>query len=126
MKYMALTFKNIKKFIIHHPVMFILFILVQIICCVAAFITCGMANNMYYVNEKMSFSSIYKINFEKNSDEIEGLQNNQYLDEQGRVYGLHYGKSEDADPSERVYAIERQGVVPINEMREKIIYLLNP
>ena len=125
MKYISLTFKNIKKFIVYHPVMFILFILVQIICCVAAFITCGMANNMYYVNEKMSFSSIYKINFEKNSDEIEGLQNNQYLDEQGRVYGLHYGKSEDADPSERVYAIERQGVVPINEIREKIIYLLN-
>ncbi len=105
MKYIALTFKNIKKFIIHHPVMFVLFIAVQIICCVAAFITCGMANNMYYVNEKISFSSIYKINFEQNLDEIEELQNNQYLDEQGRVYGLHYGKGEDADPSERVYAI---------------------
>ena len=106
MKYISLTFKNIKKFIIYHPVMFVLFIAVQIICCVAAFITCGMANNMYYVNEKISFSSIYKINFEQNLDEIEELQNNQYLDEQGRVYGLHYGKGEDADPKYNIVGID--------------------
>ena len=50
MKYIALTFKNIKEFVVHHPVMFTLFIMVQVICCVAVFITSGMANNMYAEN----------------------------------------------------------------------------
>ena len=80
MKYMALTFKNIKKFIIHHPVMFTLFVMVQIICCVAAFITCGMANNMYVENEKVTEYSTFSFNFELNLQELEDLFDNRYTD----------------------------------------------
>ena len=69
MKYIALTFKNIKKFIIHHPVMFTLFVMVQIICCVAAFITCGMANNIYAESKKADTYNSFNFIFETNADE---------------------------------------------------------
>lgn len=49
MKSLSFVFKNIKTFLLHHPIMFFFLIVVQIICCIGVFIVCGMANNMYYV-----------------------------------------------------------------------------
>lgn len=120
MKYIALTLKNIKKFIIHHPVMFTLFVMVQIICCVAAFITCGMANNMYVENEKVTEYSTFSFNFELNLQELEDLFDNRYTDENGNVYCLPKGEKDTTDISKRIYEFYHEGVIPIAEMREKL------
>ncbi|MGN0538099.1 MAG: FtsX-like permease family protein [Acutalibacteraceae bacterium] len=51
MKSLSFVFKNIKTFFLHHTVMFFFLIIVQVICCISVFIVCGMANNMYYVED---------------------------------------------------------------------------
>lgn len=51
MRWIMLTFKNIGKFIRFHPVMFLFLIFAQVVCCVAVFISCGMAYNMEYVEK---------------------------------------------------------------------------
>lgn len=105
--------------------MFTLFLAVQIICCTAAFITCGMAYNMFYFKEKPSEYSVYKISFEKNIEELESLSRNTYKDENGNTYCLPEGNDDTSDPSMRIYQIEHKGVVPISEMREKIGVFMN-
>ena len=52
MKYILLTFKNIKKFICYHPILFSFLFIVQIVCCIAVFISCGMVYNMNYIEEE--------------------------------------------------------------------------
>ena len=120
MKYIALTFKNIKKFVVHHPVMFTLFIMVQVICCVAVFITCGMANNMYAENEKVDEYSTFAFNFFLNEEELTELFSNSYIDENGNEYFLPKGEKDTSDVSKRIYEAYREGVVPMPEMREKL------
>jgi len=120
MKYIALTFKNIKKFIIHHPVMFTLFVMVQIICCVAAFITCGMANNMYVENEKVTEYSTFAFNFFLNEKELHELFRNSYIDENGNEYFLPKGEKDTGDVSKRIYEAYREGVIPMSKMRGKL------
>ena len=51
LRWIMLTFKNIGKFIRFHPIMFLFLIFAQIVCCVAVFISCGMAYNMEYVEK---------------------------------------------------------------------------
>ena len=65
--------------------MFVLFIAVQIICCVAAFITCGMANNMYAENKKAETFNSFNFMFETNTDEYEHFQEVFQLDENGKL-----------------------------------------
>lgn len=135
MRYLSLTFKNIRKFVRYHPVMFALFIAVQVICCVAVFLTCGMAYNMFSANEKAAEYMHYTISFEQNAEDFDNLGDT-YEDENGRFYWLpqveytaedgqvYWLPDEKADPSQRIYAIERRGVVPIAAMREKLPVLL--
>ena len=52
MRFVLLAFKNIGVFIKHHTVMFFFLVFVQIICMVVIFITCGMAYNMNFSQEK--------------------------------------------------------------------------
>ena len=52
MRFVLLAFKNIGVFIKHHAVMFFFLVFVQIICMVVIFITCGMAYNMNFSQEK--------------------------------------------------------------------------
>lgn len=130
MKYLSLTFKNIRKFILLHPVMFFMFITVQVICCIAVYLTCGMAYNMFYTKEKASEYMQYTISFEKNMEYMENLgmviqdENGlscwvpmkEHTDDEGKIY---YLPDESADPSQRIYEIEREGVAPIIVMKEK-------
>ena len=130
MKYLSLTFKNIRKFILLHPVMFFMFMAVQIICCVSVYLTCGMAYNMFYTKEKASEYMQYTVSFEKNMEDMENLGTaihdenglscwvpmKKYTDDEG---GIYYLPDESADPSQRIYEIEREGVAPIIVMKEK-------
>ena len=118
MKYIALTFKNIKKFVIHHPVIFTLFVMVQIICCIAAFITCGMANNMYAENTKAEKSNHFSFHFESNADEYEKMTPIFEKDENGNLEHFYVENRDDiSDVSKRIYEIKHEGVVPMSEMR---------
>ena len=118
MKYIALTFKNIKKFIIHHPVMFTLFIMVQIICCIAAFITCGMANNMYAESKKADTYNSFNFIFETNADEYEKMIPIFQEDEDGNLEHFYVENSDDiSDVEKRIYEIRHEGVIPMSEMR---------
>ena len=135
MKYLSLTFKNIRKFILLHPVMFFMFIAVQVICCVAVYLTCGMAYNMFYTKEKASEYMQYTVSFEKNMEDMENLGTaiqdenglscwvpmKEYTDDEGEIY---YLPDESADPSQRIYEIEREGVVPMTVMKEKLPVLI--
>lgn len=55
---LKITLLNIKKFIIYHPLLFVLLIFAQIVCCIEVFISCGMAYNMNYV-EKVIYETDY-------------------------------------------------------------------
>ncbi|MBQ8134131.1 MAG: ABC transporter permease [Clostridia bacterium] len=68
MKYITLTFKNIKKFIRYHPILFSFLFIVQIVCCVAVFISCGMAYNMNYVEEIRQYPQEFYFSFENEED----------------------------------------------------------
>ena len=135
MKYLSLTFKNIRKFILLHPVLFFMFISVQLICCIAVYLTCGIAYNMFYTKEKASEYMQYTVSFEKNMEDLENLGTviqdenglscwvpmKKYTDDEG---GIYYLPDENADPSRRIYEIEREGVVPMTVMKEKLPVLI--
>lgn len=132
MRYLLLTFKNIGKFVRFHPVMFVLFLAVQIICCAAAFITCGMAYNMFYVSEKADEYMTYTLSFEQNAEELENM-GEVSKDENGKPCWFPQTERTDANgeiyfvPDENavpIYEIERKGVVPITEMKKKMPELL--
>ncbi len=72
MKPLSFVFKNIKTFFLHHTVMFFFLIVVQIVCCVTVFIVCGMANNMYYVEDTGNKATDDNIYFRVFSFSFEG------------------------------------------------------
>ena len=143
MKYISFTFKNIKNFIRHHPVMFLFLIVVQVICCVAVFITCGMANNMYYVEDtgKKAVDEEYLRTI------LFGFEE-EYIDENGYRYSTSPSYSYSDDGVERsfsvydaetgetiideetgrpmkVYQVKHIGCIPMGEAREKIDELVD-
>ena len=102
MKYLVLTFKNIKKFILFHPVMFIFLIFAQIVCCMAVFISCGMAYNMNYIETDKADSSMFKFSFG-------GLSKIGYLtdkDDSGKIIRSYPAAAKDAERSD--HFIRRQ------------------
>lgn len=68
MKYIALTFKNIKKFIIGHPVFFIFLMFVQIVCFVEVLISSGMAYNINYKEQEIKMQYFNMSLLEENAE----------------------------------------------------------
>ena len=141
MKCISFTFKNIKKFIVHHPVMFLFLIIVQIVCCIAVYITCGMANNMYYVEDtgkaavKEEYLRAVQFGFEKVLTD-EGYQYTLGIskDSDGNiekffsVYNPETGEDlidEETGEYLKFYQYEHVGCIPMGEAREKIDELLD-
>ncbi len=121
MKFILLTFKNIKKFIIRHTALFIMLILVQIICCVAAFISCGMANNLYFVEEKVEEPSEFTFSFETD-EEVEGMGVVKKYSDSGELIDTYYvpqGASLD-DENSKTYTMEHKYAVSMGEARPKL------
>ena len=85
MRWIMLTFKNIGKFIRFHPVMFLFLIFAQVVCCIAVFISCGMAYNMEYVEKEESWYKVFTLSF----DPVMSFRFDYNTNENGKVSG-HY------------------------------------
>ncbi len=121
MKYVFLVFMNIKKFITKHTALFLMLILVQIICCVAAFISCGMANNLFFVEEKVEEPSEFSFSFETN-EEVEGMGVVKKYSDSGEFIDAYYvpeGAPID-DENFKTYTMEHKYVVSMGEARPKL------
>ena len=91
---------------------------------------------MFYTKEKASEYMQYTVSFEKNMEDLENLGTviqdenglscwvpmKKYTDDEG---GIYYLPDENADPSRRIYEIEREGVVPMTVMKEKLPALID-
>ena len=131
MKYISFTFKNIKNFIRHHSIMFIFLIVVQVICCVAVFITCGMANNMYYVEEKLEQVESFSFGFETDAEIRYAHITIQHDDGSVEKYYTPIDpktgseiKDEKTGEPVRTYIMDHSYCVSIGESREKLDELI--
>lgn len=95
----------------------LLFLLtVQIVCCVAVFISCGMAYNLNYVEEQEVTHRDFSLSFEKNSD-ISGAAH--VKNDLGEITDVFFSDGRSAN-GERRYTWEHEGTIPVGESREKI------
>lgn len=119
MKYVFLVFINIKKFITKHTALFIILILVQIICCVAAFISCGMANNLFFVEEKVEEPSEFSFSFEPDSEVEVGVVHT-YDDKTGKYDAFYLPPGVSFEDEPKIYTMEHKYAVSLGEARPKL------
>lgn len=119
MRYFSLTFKNIGKFIRFHPVMFLFLIFAQIVCCIAVFISCGMAYNMNYVEKKENWYKVFALSYET----LGSYQFEYQTEDDGGING-HYtlidNKKYDSDQT-----VLFSGAKPFREFKEDLLEFLD-
>lgn len=113
MKLLTLTFRNIKKFILFHPVMFFFLIFAQIVCCIAVFITAGMAYNMDYAEKDEELYRWFGFAF----DVPMGIGFDEEKKEDGTVVRKYTLTGQDGNDSD---TLELTHAVPVGEFRGKM------
>lgn len=122
MSWLTLTFKNIGKFIRFHPLMFFFLIFAQIVCCVAVFITVGMAYNMNYTAEELPDYFCYSFTFE--TAQVGYNISSVKTDDGFQKFGDYYYKLTVSDPetgeSRPVSHYTLENAIPISQARELV------
>lgn len=112
MRWIMLTFKNIGKFIRFHPVMFLFLIFAQVVCCIAVYISCGMAYNMEYVEKPGVEFKYFCYVFE--THQIPGLSLAIERDDEGNLTGGQYLVNHGMD---YIYSLEYPDAIPFSEFK---------
>ena len=119
MRFIALTFKNIKKLITRHTVLFVMFLSVQVICCVAAFMSCGMAYNLFFVEEKVEELSEFSFSFEPDAEVEVGVVHT-YDKETGEYDSFYLPPGVSFEDEPKIYTMEHKYAVSMGEARPKL------
>lgn len=118
MAVLSLTLKNIKKFITHHPLMFVFLIFAQIICIVEVYVSCGMAYNMNFTQQTMD-NQIFGLNF----DAVSSWKRDIIEDENGNfIRCINIPRDDNGKSDEK---LELKNAMPITEAKKQIEQLLS-
>lgn len=110
MKYISMVAKNLYYYK-YHPFLFLLFLLAQIVCCIAVFISCGMTYNMDYIEKDTEQYKWYGFVF----DAPKGIGIIIKEDENGNTIRTALFTDNDGNPTEE---LELTNAIELKNFRE--------
>ena len=121
MKYLVLTFQNIRKFITRHPFLFVFLLAVQIICFIEVLVCSGMAYNLNYVEKKAMYQE-FRLGILDESYESYGEG---FVKVDGKLKMRYFLLNKETREKEAVNKAVFPGTIPAKEAKPMFEALLN-